>query len=272
MKWLRILGAVVLLAAMAAGVPPVPPASAASPSSPSGWAVLIENNSFGGQYSDLPVGYINSTRMLTALIRRGWPPDHILLVRDNLDRDLLAHTLAWLAARVHPEDTALLYIAGEYQFLDRDLRWGAKFPALWNGVPTSHRVLIVETCFAERLTEMVKDIPGLALPAVGRNEWDVWGLPQADRIIQGGAFTYFLTRALEKQPQDLPPAFGAAFTDAVADAQAYFRTVIFSTRGVLDAFHAAGEYPERLATFPNPHLSGSDDESSASALRTIDLP
>ncbi len=272
MKRPGVLGVVVVLAAVAAGGLPVTSASAASPSSPSGWAVVIENNSFGGRYPDLPVAYANSTRMLTALIRRGWPADHILLVRDSVDRNLLAHTLAWLAVRVHPGDTALVYIAGEYQFLDRDLKWGATFPALWNAVPTSRRVLIAETCFAERLTVVVKNIPGLALPAVGRNEWDVWGLRQTDRIIQGGAFTYFLTRALEKQPQDLPPAFGAAFTEAVANAQAYFRTVIFSTRGVLDSFHAVGEHPERLATFPNPHLSGSDDESSASALGTIDLP
>ncbi len=233
---------------------------------------MIENNSFSGRHPDLPVGYVNSTRMLTALIRRGWPSDHILLVRDSLDRNLLAHTLAWLAARVHPGDTALLYVAGEYQFLDGDLKWEAMFPALWNEVPTSHRVLIIETCFAERLTAVVRNIPGLALPSVGRNEWDLWGLPQTDRIIQGGAFTYFLARALEKQPQDLPLAFGAAFAEAVANAQAYFRTVISSSRVVLDSFHAMGEYPERLATFPNPHLSGSNDESSASALGTVNPP
>src|ERR1700737_943739 len=105
----RAVGIVVLLTALLAGFPPVTGAQTAAPAA---WAVLIESNSYHGRYRDLPVGYINSTRLLTSLARRGWPVDHILLIRDSTDRALLGHATDWLAARVRPGDVALLYVAG----------------------------------------------------------------------------------------------------------------------------------------------------------------
>src|ERR1700740_1271511 len=71
--------------------------AAAPTSGPTNWAVLIEYNSYHDEYPDLPVGYINSTRMVTALARRGWPSDHLLLLRDAQDRALLPHAIGWLA-------------------------------------------------------------------------------------------------------------------------------------------------------------------------------
>jgi hypothetical protein len=79
-------------------------------------------------------------------------------------------------------------------------------------------VLIVETCFASRLTAAVTGIPGLGLPAVGRH-------------------------------------FAGAFVTAVAGAQEYFHTVIATTPRALASFHARNSYPEHLATFPNPRLT-----------------
>ena len=242
--------------------------AAAPPSFPPGWAVLIEHNSFFGRAHDLPVAYINSTRMLTLLMRRGWAPDHILLIRDDLDSALLRYAAEWLAARVRPGDTALLYMASEYQWLDRGLHSHEALPGLWAQIPTTRRVLIVETCFAERVTDAVRGIPGLGLPAVGRDEWDWWGLRATNRLIRGGAFTYFLTRALADQPRDVPLDFAAAFPAAVASTQEYFRTVIAATPGALDAFHALGSYPEHLARFPNPHLAGGSTVAAPSAAQT----
>jgi hypothetical protein len=251
MKGSRLASLTVFLAAMVAG----PSCVTATPRpAPAGWAVVVEYNSYAGRYSDLPVGYVNSARIVTALVRRGWPPDHILLVRDSQDRAVLRHSVGWLASRVRPGDVALLYIAGEYQFFDGELTWGATFPRVWKQLSTSHRVLIVETCFAERLTAAVTGIPGLGLPAVGRDELDWWGLRDTGRLLRGGTFTYFLARALESQPVDIPPDFAAAFVTAVAGAQAYFRTVISTTPGALGSFHARGSYPERMTAFPNPHL------------------
>ncbi len=249
MRWAG-LGAIVVLIGVLSGRPF---SASASSASPVGWAVLIENDSYGGRYRDLPVSYVNVTRMLTLLMRRGWPVDHILLVRNDSDPNLLRRTLDWMAARVRPDDTALFYVAGEYEFFARDLRWAAVLPALWKQVPTSRRVLIAETCFAERLTDAADGIAGIALPAVGPDEWDLWGLRETDRLIRGGAFTYFLTRALAAQPEDAPLAFDAAFGDAVAGARAYFRS-IWTMPEVLASLHQARMYPERLALFPNPHL------------------
>ncbi|HLY24355.1 MAG TPA: hypothetical protein VKT83_17960 [bacterium] len=252
MKWCRLAGVTAFISAVLAGVCW---GGAAPIAAPAGWAVLVEYNSYGGRYDDLPVGYVNSARVLTALISRGWPPDHILLVRDSPDRAAVRRATEWLAARARSEDTALLYVAGEYQFFERDLEWGATLPPLWRRIETPHRVLIVETCFAGRLTAAVGGIPGLGLPAVGREELDWWGLRGTDRLIQGGSFTYFLARALESQPAGASVDFAAAFVTAVAGAQEYFQTVIATTPRALASFHARNSYPEHLTTFPNPRLT-----------------
>lgn len=243
------------------------PALAAQASAPSGWAVLMEHNAFGGRYADLPVGYINSTRMLTALMRRGWPADHILLTRNVHDPQALSHALGWLASHVQRGDVAVFYVASEHRFLERDLGWDATFPRLWQTIPTSHRVLIVETCHAERFTDAAKSVPGLGLPAVGRQELDWWGLRDRDGLMKGGPFTFFLARALTAQPAGAGLDFAAAFERAVTDAREYFRTVIAPAPGALSAFHALGIFPERQATFPNPRLArGVDDPALPAAV------
>ena len=250
MRCRRLAASSLLLAAVLA----VPRWSTAAPV-PTAWAVFVEYDSYGGRYPDLQVGYVNSTRMLTALLRRGWPADHMLLMRDAQDRAGLRRGLDWLIAHTRGEDTALLYVAGEYQFFDRDLGWGTTVPALWNRIPTAHRVLIVETCFAERLTAAVADVSGVALPAVGRDELDWWGLHSTDRLIQGASFSYYLARALKAQPAGGMPDFAGAFAVAAAGAQEYFRDVIAATPAALASFHARGSYPERQQIFPNPHLT-----------------
>jgi hypothetical protein len=85
-----------------------------------------------------------------------------------------------------------------------------------------------------------------------------------DRWSAGGSFTYFLARALERQSADGPPDFAGAFVTAVTDARAYFHDVITATPGALGSFHTRNSYPERLATFPNPHL-GEDAGGRAAA-------
>lgn len=232
-----------------------PCAVAAPAPTPAGWAVLMEHNTFHGQYADLPVGYINSTRMLTALMSHGWPADHILLMRDVHSPKALSDAVGWLASHARPGEPAVFYVAGEYRFLERELRWDTAFPKLWQSIPTSQRVLIAETCYAERLTDTASSVSGLGLPAVGRQELDWWGLRGRAGLIRGGTFTFFLSGALAAQPDGAPLDFTAAFEQAVARAQEYFRTMIAPTPGALDAFHAQGSFPERQSTFPNPRLA-----------------
>ena len=247
----------------------IPRAAAAPGPAPAGWAVLMEHNAFHGRYPDLPVGYINSTRMLTLLFHRGWPADHILLKRDAQDADALPRAIRWLASHAGPDDETIFYVASEYRFLERDLAWNTSFPKLWSTIPTSHRVLIVETCYAERFTDAVRSAPGLGLPAVGRQELDWWGLREGNGLIRGGTFTFFLARALSAQPAGAPLDFPGAFDQAVADARDYFRTVIAHTPAALGTFHSLGSFPERLTTFPNPDLTrGVDDSVSPAAVTT----
>jgi hypothetical protein len=263
MRGIRLLRVALLLILVLAA----PCAVAAPAPTPAGWAVLMENNSFHGRYPDLPVGYINSTRMLTALMRHGWPADHILLLRDVRSPKALSDAVGWLASRAQPGDLAVFYVAGEYQFVESDLGWDTTVPKVWASIPTSNRVLIVETCYAERLTDAIRSRSGMGLPAVGRDELDWWGLRERDGLIRGGTFTFFLTRALAAQPDGASLDLSTAFAEAVAGAQEYFRTVIAATPGALDAFHARGSFPERLTTFPNPRLAhGPDDPASPAAI------
>ena len=104
------------------------------------------------------------------------------------------------------------------------------------------------------MTAAVKGIPGLALPAVGGDDLDWWGLGATDRMIRGGSFTYYLARALDSQPPDGPPDFAAAFATAVVHAQEYFRAVIAQSPEALASYHERNSYPELLTSFPNPHL------------------
>jgi hypothetical protein len=263
MRGIRLLRVALLLIVTAIA----PGAVAAEAPAPAGWAVLMEHNAFHGRYPDLPVGYINSTRMLTVLLHRGWPADHFLLMRDARSPKALADAVGWLATHARPGELAVFYVAGEYQFLERDLRWKATFPKSWSSIPTSNRVLIAETCYAERLTDAVRSTSGLGLPAVGRQELDWWGLGERDGLIRGGTFTFFLARALAAQPDGEPLDFTEAFAQAVAGAREYFRTMIAPTPGALDAFHAQGSFPERLTTFPNPRLAnGLDNPGSPAAV------
>jgi len=248
------LVAVILAAPRGGAATPVPP--------PSGWAVLIEFDSYRGRYPDLAVGYVNSRRMLDALMHRGWPQDHVLLIRDSLDGGVLPRATVWLAERVRPGDTALLYVSGEYQFFVGDLSWNTVFAGLWRQIMTSHRVLIVETCFAQRLTAAAGGTPGLGLPAVGRDELDWWGRHDTGHVIEGGSFTHFLARAVESQPAGALD-FAEAFDTAVAGAQEYFHTVVAAMPAALNSFHARGGYPERLSTFPNPRLVRGTENATA---------
>jgi hypothetical protein len=264
MKWVGVAAIVALLTTMPGGYL----RASAEPAAAPGWAVLIENDSYAGRHRELPVAYINSTRMLRVLTRRGWPADHVLLVRDSLDQQTLSTALGWLAAHVRPGEMALFYVAGEYQFFARDLHWSAAVPALWRRVPTMRRVMVVETCFAERLALAARGIPGLALAAVARDEWDWWGLRDNGPVMRGAPFTYFLAKALEDQPWDAPLDFEAAFVQASAGVQAYFHDVIVTTPGALDAFHAISAYPERLAIFPNPQLMAQGETTGSSPTRS----
>jgi len=120
------------------------------------------------------------------------------------------------------------------------------------------------------MTTAVMGMPGLGLPAVGRDELDWWGFRETDRLIRGGTFTYFLAHALESQPADTPLDFTGAFVTAVTDAQQYFRTVIVPTPSALKPFHARGSFPEHLTAFPNPHLVREADDPAASPKATSD--
>jgi hypothetical protein len=61
-----------------------------------GWAVLAEKDYYEGlNMADLPVDYINITRMRQTLEGAGWNPDHIHDLRE-FNRETLQVELDWL--------------------------------------------------------------------------------------------------------------------------------------------------------------------------------
>jgi len=53
------------------------------------WAVLLEMNDFPEGWSDLPVEFIDSQRMQTALFSFGWENDSIYPVKGNLSMQVV---------------------------------------------------------------------------------------------------------------------------------------------------------------------------------------
>jgi len=71
-------------------------------------AVLLEMNDFPEGWSDLPVGFINSQRMQTALFSLGWENDSIYPVKGNLSMQVVQEAVEWLSNSTDSDDIELL--------------------------------------------------------------------------------------------------------------------------------------------------------------------
>ena len=170
-----------------------------------GWAVLVERD-FYADYGmhDLPVDYINITRVHQLLLDLGWQESHIREVRE-FDQDDLREALGWLAANADEDDLVYLHVSAHGLFLHQAIHWGSFFPPEWVTIPGSQRVLVVTSCRAANFTGAVRrdSRPHLSIASTGKDEGGWAGLEEEGLPIIGEVFTYY---------------FVAAFGDPEADA------------------------------------------------------
>jgi hypothetical protein len=153
-----------------------------------GWAVLAEKNDYGDVdiLGELPVDFINTSRLHQMLEDVGWAPDHIRELRD-FDRETLADGLDWLAANADEDDIVFVYVGAHGGFylpeetveldplsrIRTDMaKWDEFFPVEWKQIPSHRRVLVTDSCFAARYTDAISEDPSpyISVAAVAGDE------------------------------------------------------------------------------------------------------
>jgi len=220
-----------------------------------GWAVLAERDYYG-EYgmSDLPVDYINISRVHQLLLDLGWQENHIRELREFSQQDL-REALEWLTGSAGEDDVVYFHVSAHGLFLHQGVHWSTFFPANWAEVPSQRRVLVVNSCRAAIFTGAVNDDPRphLSVAATGKNE-DGWaGLEEEGLPIIGEVFTYYFVAAFGEPDADADGNGAISIQEATLYAEAQQRTymheVVFAVPEFLEMFQKAGfptddpEYP-----------------------------
>lgn len=222
-----------------------------------GWAVLLEMNEFPEGWSDLPVEFINSERMQTALLSLGWQSDHIYVVHDNLTISVVKETVEWLVNHTDSDDIALLYIFTHGMWMRNVLLWNDWFPVEWEKLNTSKKILMVDTCSAEEFIEPIKNDPSphVSLACCSADEVSWAGLEEEGLPIIGSVWNYYFTNALCNSTADLNSngfiSIEEAFNFSTPLVQQYMNETVFAVPEFLESYHDIEIYPEN-DTYPHP--------------------
>jgi len=222
-----------------------------------GWAVLLEMNEFPEGSSDLPVEFINSERMQTALLSLGWQSDHIYVVRDNLTISVVQETVEWLVNNTDSDDIALLYIFTHGTWMRNVLLWNDWFPVEWEKLNTSKKILMVDTCSAEEFIKPIRDDPSphISLACCSADEVAWAGVEEEGLPIIGSVWNYYFTNALCNSTADLDSngfvSIEEAFNFSTPLVQQYMNETVFAVPEFLESYHDIGIYPENDA-YPHP--------------------
>lgn len=223
-----------------------------------GWAILLEMNDFPEGWSDLPVEFTNSERLKMALLRLGWQSDHILTVHDNLTIPIVREAVAWLVNSTDSDDIALLYIFTHGNWMRNVLLWNDWFPAEWEQLHTSGKVLLVDTCAAEEFIEPIKDDPSshISLACCAADEVSWAGVEEEGLPIIGSVWNYYFVNALCNMSADLNSdvlvSIEEAFTFSAPLVQQYMNETVFAVPEFVQSYHDIGIYPENFDAYPHP--------------------
>jgi len=238
-----------------------------------GWAVLAEKDDYTGLgMVDLPVDYVDITRMRQTLEKSGWNPDHIHELRE-FDRETLQAELDWLEENADKNDIVILYVSGHSGFLIDVLKWRVFFADEWAQISSQRRLLVVDSCQAATVTYAALNDPSphLSIAAVDGNELAWKGIEEEGLPVIGGVFTYYFSTALQDPNTDTDGDGMISVQEAalMADEQqrAYFHDVILVVPEFVDMFHAEAIAPERDPTYPHVIV---DDSTSEPLFLTLD--
>ena len=222
------------------------------------WAVLLEMNEFPEGWSDLPVGFINSQRMQTALFSLGWENDSIYTVNGSLSMQVVQEAVEWLIDNIDSDDIALLYIFTHGMWMPNVLQWNDWFPLEWEKLNTSKKILMVDTCLAEEFIDPIRDDPSphISLACCSADEVSWAGLEEEGLPIIGSVWNYYFTNALCNASADLDfngfVSIEEAFSFSTPLVQRYMNETVFAVPEFLESYHDSDIYPENYDAYPNP--------------------
>jgi hypothetical protein len=223
-----------------------------------GWAVLLEMNEFPEGWSDLPVGFINSERMQTALLTLGWQSDHMYIAKDNLTISVVQEAVQWLINNTDSNDVALLYIFTHGYWMRNILQWNDWFPVEWETLNASKKVLLVDTCLGEEFIEPIKSdsSPHISLACCSADEVSWAGLEEEGLPIIGSVWNYYFTDAVCNSSADFNSdgfvSVEEAFNFSTPLVQEYMNETVFAVPEFLQSYHDIGIYPENYDAYPHP--------------------
>ncbi|MBU1877519.1 MAG: hypothetical protein KJ734_01080, partial [Chloroflexi bacterium] len=133
------------------------------------------------------------------------------------------------------------------------------FAADWAGVRSERRVLVVDACQAELLTDAVKGDPRphLSIAAVNKDEFGWAGLEEEGLPIVGAVFTHYFAAALgdASRAADADGNGRVSLQEAARHAEAQQRTymhdVVLKVPEFVEMYHKIDFYPERDPDFPH---------------------
>lgn len=223
-----------------------------------GWAVVVEMDDYPDAYQDLPVGYINSQRMMSLLLGLGWDGTHIQTLQGNVTSENLSLSLDWLDDNSDGNDLVLLYISMHGSWLSRVILWDKWVPQRWRSIGSQRKLLIIDTCNSGHFIAPFANESGGQVSIAGCSEGELeWaGLEEEKLPIIGSVWAYYLTNAFSSPSADLDRdgwvSVEEAFNRSVVLTQTYMRETVFAVPEFAEMYRQAGVDPDRIGLYPKP--------------------
>ncbi|MCJ7735033.1 MAG: caspase family protein [Anaerolineales bacterium] len=222
-----------------------------------GWAVLAEKDDYSEVgMSELPVDYIDISRMRGALEKLGWDPAQIHDLKE-FDQEALKTELDWLEENADGNDLVFFYVTGHGTYLRKNIAWSSFFPQEWAQIPAITRILVVDACTAAEFTIPIEGDPNphLSIAAVDKDEYGWKGLEEEGLPIIGGIFTFYFAEALVDLAADGDGDGKVSIQEAVLAAETkqreYMHKVVFAVPEFVENYHGLGVEPEKDESFPD---------------------
>lgn len=223
------------------------------------WAVILEQNFYPAGYTPLDVNYYNTNSITRTLENAGVEGDHLLIIREGVNRTDMEKAVTWLKERAEKNETALFYIFAHGPYLEEEVGFSAWFPGQWERLDVEQKILIVDTCFAglylTPFREMEPD-PGFLIGSSGAKEVAWCGLEEEGLPVLGSTWLHFFLTALTDPASDINGdryvALQEVFASSIEPLQDYMLDTVYAVPEFLEGIHQFGIYPERMEGYPNP--------------------